>query len=161
MLGALDLAVLRLLRTYGHAPLVELSVVRYSRLGNHGGLWIVIACAGALVDRPRRPLYVRAARTIVATLFANYLVKVGIRRARPLLEDLPPLSPTASSLSYPSAHAATSFSAAGSLSAALPAAPLYWAAGAMALSRPYLGIHYPSDVLAGAALGAALAKLLP
>ena len=42
----------------------------------------------------------------------------------------------------------------------LPALPLYAAAGAMALTRPYLGVHYPSDVLAGAALGAALEKLL-
>lgn len=161
MLGAVDLALLRLLRTYGHGPLVELSVARFSRLGNHGGLWLAIACVGALADRRRRRTYLGAARTVGLTLICNYLIKVAIRRARPLLEDLPPLSPTASSLSYPSAHASTSFAGAASLSAALPAGPLYGAAAAMALSRPYLGIHYPSDVAAGAALGAAVAKLAP
>ena len=44
-------------------------------------------------------------------------------------------------------------------SAALPAAPLYATAVALSLSRLYLGLHYPSDVLAGAALGTAVAEL--
>ena len=44
--------------------------------------------------------------------------------------------------------------------AGLPAAPLYAVAVAMALSRPYLGVHYPSDILAGAALGDAVARFM-
>lgn len=161
MLHALDLALLRLLRTRGHAPLVELAIVRYSRLGNHGTLWWALAALGVLFGGPRRPTFLRALGIVVLTLFVNYAVKVSIRRARPLLEDLPPLSPTLSSLSYPSAHAATSFAGASALSRALPGPPLRALAAAMALSRPYLGIHYPSDVLAGAALGAAVARLVP
>ena len=43
----------------------------------------------------------------------------------------------------------------------MPAWALYWAAVAFALSRPYLGVHYPSDVVAGAALGTAVAELWP
>ena len=161
MLRSLDLALLRLLRTRGHVPAVELAVIRFSRLGNHAFLWLLVACIGALLDRRGRPVYLRAARTVALTLLLNYAVKVSIRRARPLLEDLPPLSPTTSTLSYPSAHASTSFAGAHALSAALPAPPLYAVATAIALSRPYLGIHYPSDVLAGAALGSAIGRLLP
>jgi len=54
-----------------------------------------------------------------------------------------------------------SFAAGRKLSEALPAPPLYVLAGAMALSRPYLGVHYPSDVVAGAALGDAVGRLVP
>jgi membrane-associated phospholipid phosphatase len=44
---------------------------------------------------------------------------------------------------------------------ALPCAPLYALAVAMGVSRPYVGVHYPSDVVAGAVLGDAVAKLVP
>jgi undecaprenyl-diphosphatase len=80
-----------------------------------------------------------------------------VRRPRPRLELLPPLTGTVSGLSYPSAHAATSFAAA----AALGGPPAHALAGAVALTRPYLGVHYPSDVIAGAALGRAVAELVP
>lgn len=161
MLGRLDLALLRLLRTRGHHPLLELAVVRFSRLGDHGAIWLALAALGAVAHRSQRPVYARGARAVAITLVLNYAVKVSIRRARPLLEDLPPLSPTLSSLSYPSAHASTSFAGARVMSDALPAAPLYAAAVAICLSRPYLGIHYPSDVVAGAALGAVIGSHSP
>jgi membrane-associated phospholipid phosphatase len=88
-------------------------------------------------------------------------VKLVVRRPRPRLEDLPPLTDTVSELSYPSAHASTSFAAARAFSPALPGPPLYAVAAAMALSRPYLGVHFVSDSLAGAALGSAVAELVP
>jgi membrane-associated phospholipid phosphatase len=161
MLRALDLAVLRLLRTRGHAPPIELAVLRFTHLGEHGNVWYAVAVAGMVVDAPRRTTYLRAARTVLITYLANIGVKFLIRRARPLLEDLPALSPTLTDLSYPSAHSSTSFAAARVLSEVLPRAPLYACATAMALSRPYLGLHYPSDSLAGAGLGMAMADLLP
>jgi len=92
----------------------------------------------------------------------NYAVKRTVNRPRPELDGFPPLSSVVSNLSFPSAHATTSFAAAAAYSTALPiAAPLlYGAAGAFALSRPYLGVHYPSDVVAGAALGTLVGRLL-
>ena len=60
---------------------------------------------------------------------------------------------TPTGLSFPSSHSTSSFAAARAFGALLPRAPLYCAAAAMALSRLYLGVHYPSDVAAGAALG--------
>jgi undecaprenyl-diphosphatase len=157
-LTQLDLGVLRLLRTRGHAPPFERLVLRFTHTGEHAALWHAIALAGVLLDRRRRAIYVRAMVAIALTQAANFLAKNLIARARPLIEDLPPLVPTISGLSTPSAHASTSFAAASSLSEALPSPPLYLTALAMALSRPYMGVHYPSDSLAGAALGALVAR---
>jgi membrane-associated phospholipid phosphatase len=145
-----DRALLRLLRTRGHLPALERAARVLARAGENGMIWL--ALAALLRDR-------RALRVVLAALLANTAVKQVVRRPRPDLgPELPPLASTLSALSYPSAHSATSFAAAAALP--LPSLPLYAAAGAMALSRPYLGVHYPSDVVAGAALGAALERLL-
>jgi membrane-associated phospholipid phosphatase len=153
-----DLALLRILRTRGHARPVELLVLRYTHWGEHAALWHAIAAAGAIAGRRRRGAFLRAMGTIAATQGANFVAKTMIKRARPLLEDLPPLSPTISGLSTPSAHASTSAAAALALSETLPRPPLYLAAFVMAMSRPYIGVHFPSDTVAGVALGAAVAR---
>ena len=153
------MALLRLLRTRWHTPGAERAVARFSRLGEHGVGWYAVALAGVVLDPPRRPLYLRAAGVTAASFLANQAIKFTVRRHRPELDGFPPLIHTMSQRSYPSAHATTSFAAAAALP--LPAAPLYAAASAMALSRVYLGVHYPSDSAAGAALGSAVAVLAP
>jgi decaprenylphosphoryl-5-phosphoribose phosphatase len=143
-----DLVLLRLLRTRGHTPALERAAGLAARAGENGAVWLALAALAR--DR-------RAFRVVLTALVANTAIKQVVRRPRPELgPELPPLAPTISSLSYPSAHAATSFAAAGALGAS---APLYAAAGAMALTRPYLGVHYPSDVVAGALLGWAVEAL--
>ena len=159
-LRALDLRVLRVLRTRGHSPSAEAVVFALARAGELGLVWHALAAAGAALDRPRRPVYLRATGAVAATLVTNSALKRIVRRARPALEDLPALAPVVSGRSYPSAHSSTSFAGARALSAALPAAPLYGLAVAMALSRPYLGVHYPTDIVAGALLGEAMGRLL-
>jgi undecaprenyl-diphosphatase len=159
VLAVLDLRLLRVLRTRGHGPRMERCVVAYSRAGEHGALWLVVAFVGARVAPRGRRHYRRAFWAVGLTYVLTQAAKVATRRARPLLDDLPRLSSTLSNRSYPSAHAATAFAGARALSPVLPRAPLYGAATVMALSRPYVGVHYPSDVVAGAAFGAAVAEL--
>lgn len=154
-----DLAVLQFARTHGHSPWVERVVAGYSRTGEHAACWLGLGCAGAMLasDPGRRAAWLRGVRIVGGAYAINYVVKVSVRRRRPELRGLPPLTATVSRLSFPSAHATTSFAAARAYSRVAPAAPLYAAAAAFALSRPYLGVHYPSDVLAGMALGTATA----
>jgi membrane-associated phospholipid phosphatase len=137
---------------------VTAAVRLYSRAGEHGALWHAVAGVGLLLDPGNRPVFLRAMRCVLAAYGVNTAIKYVVRRPRP---PRPALVDTISELSYPSAHASMSFAAASSLSEALPAAPLYAAATAMSLSRPYLGVHYPTDVLAGAALGLGVAGPTP
>jgi undecaprenyl-diphosphatase len=160
-LATLDRRLLRTLRTRFHPPPVEAAVIVLARAGESGLLWQGLALMGAVLDGGRRPAYLRAFRAAVVALLANTAVKQLVRRPRPALGGLPPLTPVISERSYPSAHASTSFAGARVLSEVLPAAPLYGLAVAMALTRPYLGLHYPSDVVAGALLGEAVAELVP
>ena len=155
------MAILRLLRTRGHQPPVERIVRAYSLAGEHGAIWHTIAVLGLLADRRSRRVYLRCIRAVLLAYAINTGLKHTFRRARPVLEELPRLAPTISGHSYPSVHSAMSFTAAEVLSEALPPVPLYAMAIAMAASRPYVGVHYPTDVLAGAGLGEAVGRLAP
>jgi membrane-associated phospholipid phosphatase len=150
----LDKRLLLLARTCGHTPGRERAVARFSRLGQHAGIWLAIGVVGAARDEERRQDWRRATVTIAGVYALNTAIKRVVGRSRPRLDGLPALAGTPTSLSFPSAHASTSFAGARVYTTlGLPAVPLYTLATALALSRLYLGVHYPSDVLAGAALG--------
>ncbi|HWC25474.1 MAG TPA: phosphatase PAP2 family protein [Solirubrobacteraceae bacterium] len=152
-IARVDLRLYRLLREYGHDRSIELPVRRFSRLGEHAAIWLTLGLAGAALDRRHRAQWLRATRSVLFAYALNTLLKTVVRRRRPQLERLPALIATPTSLSFPSAHASSSFAAARAYSALLPGLPLYASAAAMALSRVYLGVHYPSDIAAGAVLG--------
>jgi decaprenylphosphoryl-5-phosphoribose phosphatase len=155
--------LLLLARTRGHAAWAERVVGAYSRTGEHAACWLGLGLAGATLshDPERRRDWWRGVKLVAAAYGLNYAAKIAVRRRRPELRGLPPLTPTVSRLSFPSAHATTSFAAACAYTRVAPAPVLYGAAVALALSRPYLGVHYPSDVAAGAGLGTLIAKGWP
>jgi membrane-associated phospholipid phosphatase len=128
---ALDLALLRLLRTRGHPPALERAVLAFSRSGEHGALWQGLCVLGLTLDPERRPLYRRTMRIVMLAYLTNIALKYVVRRRRPVLEGWPALSSTVTGLSYPSAHSTTSFAAARVLSRDLPIAPVYVCAAAM------------------------------
>jgi undecaprenyl-diphosphatase len=160
---SLDRVLLIAARTRLHTRGLERGVAAYSRTGEHGACWLALAGAGTLLDRRpgARGRWLRGARIVLASYGINFAVKLALRRPRPELDGLPPLTPVVSRLSFPSAHCTMSFAAARAFGGLAPASALYGAAVLFALSRPYLGVHYPSDVLAGALLGTAIAEAWP
>lgn len=161
--GAADQALLRFLRTRGHDPVTETAMKGLGLSGEYGAVWIATGAAGAAVDPGRRSRWLGAALVAPVAIVLNFGVKKTIGRERPVITDHPALAKAPSKLSFPSAHATSSVAAATALGRVEPRvkAPLYLLAAAICIGRPYLGMHYPSDVLAGAALGLALGKLAP
>jgi undecaprenyl-diphosphatase len=130
-------------------------------VGFAGLVWIALAPFVAYLAK-RNALFATA---FTATyVWSADLIALGLKaatdRARPF-ETIPqadPLLRATVGQSMPSGHAATSFAGAVILSYFLPrSAPyVFLLAAAIAFSRIYVGVHYPSDVVAGAALGAAV-----
>ncbi|MEA2347014.1 MAG: hypothetical protein QOG62_801 [Thermoleophilaceae bacterium] len=149
------------MRTTGHQPEVETAVRTISNIGECGALWIGLGALTGLFGDPRyRRSRFKASGAAAGAFLLNWAIKQVVRRPRPQLEGYDHIGHTVSGLSYPSAHVTASFTGARLLSETLPPVPLYATAVAMSLSRPYLGVHYPSDVAAGVVLGTAVAGLV-
>jgi undecaprenyl-diphosphatase len=131
-----------------------------SYIGYFGTAWILLALALSLAGRrhPALPVLLTAASVWTADL-AALTIKALVERPRPSVA-VPEAHPLmgAAGYSMPSGHAATAF--AGAVAVAYlwrRGAPWFFLlAAAIAFSRVYVGVHYPGDVLAGAALGAAV-----
>jgi len=133
-------------------------VRRYSALGEHGLVWHGLAVSGVLLDRPRARQWAGCSLRVLLGTCASVAIKRAIGRQRPAVEDLPHLMATPTGLSFPSSHSTTSFAAALAFRRLLPMPLLYTAAILMAVSRLYLGVHYPSDIAAGAMLGSVIGR---
>jgi decaprenylphosphoryl-5-phosphoribose phosphatase len=162
VLQALDSRLLYAMRTRFHGPAAETAGRWLGRIGEYGAVWLVIGITLAIVDSDSGEEWVVAGILGPIAIGLNFVVKVIVRRPRPVLEGLPPLGGAPSSLSFPSAHATSSFACATAMTRIAPeAAVLFVLAAAIAACRPYLGMHYPSDALAGAVLGTALGLIVP
>jgi membrane-associated phospholipid phosphatase len=162
VLARLDNRLLRAMRTRFHSPTAEAIGKWLGRVGEYGAVWFAIGIVMAFVDPDNGEDWVVAGLLGPIAIGLNFVVKLIVRRPRPVLEGLPPLGGAPSSLSFPSAHATSSFACATAMTRIAPeAALLFLLAAAIAACRPYLGMHYPSDVLAGAALGVGLGLIAP
>jgi membrane-associated phospholipid phosphatase len=157
-----DLRALRAMRTRGHSPGLERAMWVLGKAGNNAAVWVVLNLLLALLDGGHREAWLICAVLGPVAIGLNYAVKLAVRRPRPVLEGLPPLGGAPSSLSFPSAHATSSFAVATAMTRVDALGALaFGLALLLALGRPYLGMHYPSDVLAGVVLGVVLGLLVP
>jgi undecaprenyl-diphosphatase len=137
--------------------------VALSRIGSQGAIWLLIAVLAALYwRRPAIFLYVALADLVAGV--SGALLRQAIGRERPPLRfpEPHPLVHVPGNPSFPSGHAATSFACAATLAWLTPLSPiaLYALATLIAFSRVYVGVHYPLDVIGGAALGLGVATAL-
>lgn len=149
-------------------PALDRPLRRLSRAADHGVLWLGVAGVLSLAGgrRGRRAAQNGVLAIAASSLLVNLGLKLAGRRARPDRTDLGvpegrqvrmPRSP-----SFPSGHSASAFAFATAVSQELPllALPLRGIAGLTAYSRVHSGVHYPSDVVVGALLGAAVGSVV-
>jgi undecaprenyl-diphosphatase len=128
-----------------------------------GLLWIGIALVLALLWRRWSVVVLTVLAVSVADLAATGLKSaIDVERPSTRYAEPKPLVAAPHDHSFPSGHAATSFAAATVLTFALPRLTPLWLliAAAVGFSRVYVGVHYPLDIVGGAALGVAVATAL-
>ncbi|MET7366334.1 phosphatase PAP2 family protein [Streptomyces sp. NPDC005566] len=151
-----------------HWPGAEPLLPRLSRSANHGLLWFGAAAGMAALGssaRSRRAALRGIASLAVASAAINTVGKGAVRRERPILDLVPvirQLKRQPFTTSFPSGHAASAaaFATGVALESKGWGAVVAPVAVAVAASRVYTGVHYPSDVVAGAALGVGAAFAL-
>jgi undecaprenyl-diphosphatase len=156
----MDLQVVAWFANHRVAPLDAIAQV-LTVIGRVGLMFVVAAAVRGLMDRK---LGMAAWQVVLAVLLAllmsDGVMKPAFNRERPFIADptLQTVGHRPSSGSFPSGHAATCFAGALVLASTWPTARvgIWTAAAIVAVSRVYLGVHYPSDVLAGALVGLAV-----
>lgn len=135
--------------------------VGITKLGNAGMIWIVFSILLLLQKKTRKIGMMGICALLLSLLVNNLLLKNLVGRVRPyeVIPGLVPLIPRPKEYSFPSGHSASSFAAASVFYRTMPkkfGIPIVILAFLISVSRLYVGVHYPSDVLVGIVSGIVL-----
>ena len=141
-----------------HTPILDKIMTSITKLGDAGIFWIILTLLFLIIPKMRKTGIIMAAALIMDLLICNVAVKNLVARTRPydVNTSVQLLVAKLHDYSFPSGHTAASFASVTALYLAgekklwKPALVL---ACLIAVSRLYLYVHYPTDVLAGAVIG--------
>ncbi|MBQ8857340.1 MAG: phosphatase PAP2 family protein [Lachnospiraceae bacterium] len=133
-------------------------------LGDGGFIWIAATIALLIPKKTRKVGLMSAVALLGSLIINNNIIKNLVQRPRPFVTftDLQIIIPTPSEFSFPSGHTSSSFAAAAVFYRHLPkklGVPSVILAGLIGFSRLYVGVHYPTDVIAGAIMGILLSYM--
>ena len=143
-------------------PIGDVVVPLITRLGDAGIIWIILTVLLLIIPKTRKTGVIMMAALLADVLLCNVFIKNLVARTRPyeVVDGLKLLIEKQSDYSFPSGHTGSSFASAIVLWKELPRKYGVMAlivAVLIAYSRLYVGVHYPSDVLAGVVIGTVLA----
>ncbi|OXR99244.1 phosphatase PAP2 family protein [Shewanella algae] len=155
-LAELDLRTFRALTQFGRKHDLEASALKFSASGN-GPLYLCLALL-MLLEQDGQRFFVLLLLAYAVELPLYLLLKNAIRRKRPCHQVLVGFRASfepSDKFSLPSGHTAGAFVFASAVWQIYPplAVPAFIWAGLVGVSRVFLGVHYPLDILAGALLG--------
>lgn len=158
-LYSLDAGALLWLQEHLRGTVQNAVLCFYTRLGDAGALFIALAVLMLCFRKSRKAGFTALLALAVGFVCTNLALKNIFMRPRPWL-DVPGLTALVTEKdpnSFPSGHTTAAFAFAGALWRTAPQKWMKWAALAaavgMGFSRLYVGVHYPSDVLTGVAVG--------
>ena len=145
-------------------PILNRIMILITSLGDEGLIWIAATILLLIPKKTRKVGIMSAVALLGSLLINNNLIKNIVQRPRPFVTftDLEIIIPKPSEFSFPSGHTSSSFAAAAVFYRHLPkklGVPSVILAGLIGFSRLYVGVHYPTDVLAGVVMGILLSYL--
>lgn len=150
-------AVLRI-QAVTAAPVAWRGAVLLSRAGEHALCWIAFGLAGAALDAGQRRSWLRATAAVAGAHVLSIVLKRLVRRPRPSDARIQVRLDAPGRWGFPSSHATSTAAAAVAYSGLLGRRLPLVSVPLMMASRVIVGLHYPSDVLAGAILGGVLGR---